>query len=231
MAQIVLSAFPSLFKIEPNTQELIIDNDTLLMCKEFEFLWRKRYTCKGDYDGSKKLMNEKIFKYISSFMGYNAIYAGLSDKDKHLKIVDNIGLKKGWEPDQAVINAMIKYREILDSYIPSNKVVTSMKAALFRSGYSLDSYTKQMDLALEAINKNLETVVTDGLNADALTVLNEANTLLQNNLNSIMSIGVKLPTIIQRIDELQSTIQAEESSARELLGGRKKGRREDPRQH
>jgi hypothetical protein len=57
------------------------------------------------------------------------------------------------------------------------------------------------------------------------------NELIQLNIKGMMDIAKKLPDILKNLKDLYSLVMEEEAKAKEIAGGKKKGRREDPTNH
>jgi hypothetical protein len=226
------NAFPKLFYIDNSTLELVIDLDIVLAIKSFEDLWVRRSPVKGDSDGRLKKYNTLLFKYMVYMLSYGSPIIIIKDTvERHEKAVKLIGLPIEFKPDAVLAAACDTFVELQDKYIPNNRNIIALKQGLQMGAHAIETYTNQMSLAIKASAQTTTKLMDsrEGLTSEVLMDLNQANTLLQSNLNSMITYAAKLPNTLKQIDELQDTIMREETTARELEGGRKKSRREDPK--
>lgn len=212
------------FRIENHV--LVVNHDAIRGMEPFNTILRRKRTMVGDADGRRKKFNFSELMYIYFMADYNSYHRALPKKEKHKKCRDDAGLPDHWTPDEVVIKGVRKYREIIDKYIPSARILISLDKGLGMAAIAVDSYSEQMEILLEISSEQIKNVGKD--DPEAMDVIMQTNALVRANIKEIMSIGKDLPKTIDGIKSLQVQVRKEEGSAKELAGGKKKNRREDP---
>ncbi len=80
---------------------------------EFKALIQRDKGRKGDYRGDKKLLATKELAYIYHCIHHDSPYANEHFDLREEKVQEDIFQNEEWEPDEIVVAAMGKYRELL----------------------------------------------------------------------------------------------------------------------
>ena len=197
---------------------------------EFAAVWKKVKTMKGDSDGRKKKLNTLELLYIKmrAEADYeSSIYYGLSDEDRHNKIVKNHLLPSSYRPNTDVLKAIKVYKDIQNTYIPTARILNALQRGLMFSADAIDSYTQQIQSLLAANQAQLNNVLAGKMEeGESIQSVLEINSLIQANLTSMLTIGQKLPKTLDEIAKLKNTVKEEKGATRRLSGGRRKFNRE-----
>lgn len=206
------------------TGELVINHDAIRGMEPFASILSRKRIMDGDSDGRKKVFNFMELKYIYYMADYDVHHTGLTDNERPIKARQDAGFDKKWKPDELVIAGIAKYIEVVDKYIPTARTLISILKGLAMSSIGIDSYTKQMQLVIEANEASLVDIKDEQIRAE----IELNNKLIQSNIKEILDIAIKLPKVLDTITALQGKVRKEEGSAKLLQGDKNKRNREDP---
>ena len=215
--------------------ELVINRTEILSIKEFKKVATRVKGMPGDSDGRKKLLNTlelQFVKYYAETRLHSAsIYAGMPDSEKTVKIAQDIGLPDDWIPDDDVKDAIKKYVEILNDYIPSARVLNSFErglAVIAQSNHLVISRLSEYLGQLENINQNI--VADDGsIDAETVVALTAATTAVQSSVGEFVKLAKNLPDLLDTINKLRDDVRKEEGGVMRKRGNKEIGRREIPK--
>jgi hypothetical protein len=218
---------PQLLKIDENNE--LVPHEDVWQIEPFATLMERKLTMNGDRDGTKKKLHLRLLRYIKFTGDFAARHSNFLDKEQHLKALEDANLTEKLLPKDGIIERCIdKYIEIQLSYAPTHKLIRSLERGLRFSSESVDGHTRQMQTLQQAADKMLNDAIESGEFEDKSVALINTNELIQMNIKGMMDIAKKLPDILKNLKELYVLVIEEEVKAKELAGGRKKGRREDP---
>jgi len=204
---------------------LIINHDAIRGIEPFATLLKRQRKSKGDADGRKKILNFKELKYIYFMADWDTYHRGLSDYDRPKKAKKDCGLPVTWSSDKVVKACIKKYKEIIDYYIPSARILIAIEKGLSMSATAIESYIAQMELVIQMNNKLMKDASITPLEAESIM---ESNKIVQVNITEILSLGTKLPKTLDGVTALQEKVRKESGTAKKLQGDKIKRNREDP---
>lgn len=206
--------------------ELVINHDAIRGIEPFATLIKRQRKSKGDADGRKKIINLKELKYVYFMSDWDTYHRGLSDYDKPKKAKKDCGLPSNWSPDEVVTGCIAKYKEVIDYYMPSARILIAIEKGLSMSATAVESYIIQMETVIRMNNARLN----DGkLTPEIAVEIMESNRIIQINITEILSLGTKLPKTIDGVTSLQDKVRKELGTAKKLQGDKIKRNREDPK--
>lgn len=131
------------FSFDENTRQIIINDESILLTREFENLLEvNRNKCKEDKTGNKKLRAFKEFKYIYLALDWESPYFNLMERLKHeTALADSLLTAEEFE-DEIFRAACRKYEEIQNSNISIRLLKSAMKSV-----ESLIHYLENVDLS------------------------------------------------------------------------------------
>jgi hypothetical protein len=206
--------------------ELIINHDAIRGIEPFTTLIKRQRKTKGDADGRKKIINLKELKYVYFMADWDTYHRGLSDYDKPRKAKKDCGLPTNWTPDEIVKACIAKYKEVVDYYMPSARILIAIEKGLSMSATAVESYIAQMETVIRMNNARLK---GNNLAPEVAIEIMESNRVIQININEILSLGTKLPKTIDGVTALQDKVRKELGTAKKLQGDKIKRNREDPK--
>jgi hypothetical protein len=225
---------PQLIKINKDTGDVELHDDVYVIYP-FNKLIKTRMFMEGDHDGRKKHMHLLIFKFIYLYANYRSRVAAIPDKERMTRAIKDAGLDtRTFKVDALIQSCITRYIEHIDDEIPSARILISLNKGMMLSSYAIDTYSEQMNYVINSNNKAMNTLLMDEtLDAEerdkCLMSLANSNSLLQTNLESMMTISKQLPSNIEAIRKLEKAVDEEEAQAKKLAGNKTKGRREDPK--
>jgi hypothetical protein len=208
---------------------LVFLRDEVLMIKEFKAVWARNKIMEGDHDGRKKRLNQLEFMYIQKMadvlLGSN-IYAGFSDKDKDAKIREDLGMPKGWNPDDTVRAAIVKWSQIQATYSPSVYILKNMLQGLMLSGSAIETINKQLNSLIETNNN----MISDNMTVEDVVLATENSRAIVALIGDVLKLGKDVPKTISELQSFEASITKEIGAKSEVIksGGRKVGLFEDP---
>jgi hypothetical protein len=194
--------------------ELVVNRNEIFLYKEFNYLWKRDKT-------ADKLVATEEFKYIWLTCDFDSHYIqqGLDDEVIHVKAVKEIGLEEFYKPDEYVVAAQNKYREIRET--PSMALLLSLLQGLRSTSEVVKSLNKTIKNKLQlndvdSINKFDSNSVADNISA-TLKLIDAMNKIAND-----------VPKSIKQISDLYDRVRAETSEKKMKAGGREYvGNRED----
>lgn len=212
---------------------LTINRLEVLTIVEFATLLKRRKGMAGDSEGREKKLNTlemTYVKYMADAIQDNNFYAAFEKSERATKIIRDIGLPKDWAPDEAVEAAIEKYIEIQETYSPTASLLNSLLRGLKTSSRSVDVFAAQMNVVLKQVEQKVDDIITQSvvLDDEAITEINNLNSIAFNNMDRLMNIANSLPKALKSVEELTIQVKKETGKAKDLKGGQSKGRREDP---
>jgi hypothetical protein len=206
--------------------DLVINHDAIRGIEPFTTLIKRQRKSKGDADGRKKIINLKELKYVYFMADWDTYHRGLSDYDKPRKAKKDCDLPANWKPDDVVKACIKKYKEVIDYYMPSARILIAIEKGLSMSATAVESYIVQMETVIRMNNNRLK---DSGLTPEVAAEIMESNRIIQTNITEILSLGTKLPKTIDGVSALQDKVRKELGTAKKLQGDKIKRNREDPK--
>lgn len=179
------------FKIVPDPEVHLIP--------EFAALYKR------DRSKSKQGCIQQL-AYIYFMYDHKSPYAIYAKEERMQRVVKDLGLPGGYEPDAKVESAIQKYLEFAQT--PTIKTLTSIREGLLTSSRLIDTLRNR-------IERELQKEDVDDLDG------------LVRSVQRMLEIGEKLPKVIDNITGLEEKIKKEQASDTRIKGGGKKGMFED----
>jgi len=184
----------------------------LLEIEEFKVVIKRIKLGKGDADGRKKLIAKKELAYIYHMSSPSSPYYNYHEDDRSVKL--NADLFKAaeieWSPDEEIINAIVKYREL--SKTPSLRAVDSMLNSLHECSEIIIEITKQLKQDLKE-NKH-----KSGINNKRGQIVSGTELML-NDLTALLKVSKEIPNHIDVLEKLQLKLEDEKKSVKSKIRG------------
>lgn len=212
---------------------LVINRLEVQSIAVFNTLLKRRKGMAGDSEGREKKLNTMEMAYVKYMADGDLdanIYAAFEKPERSKKIILDLGLPAGWEPDEDVQAAIDKYVEIQETYSPTVALLNSLLRGLKTSSRSVDTFASQMNIVLKQIDQKVSDIMSHpaGMDEAAIAAINSLNGIAFNNMDRLMEIANKLPKALDSIEKLATQVKKEVGKSKDLKGGQEKGRREDP---
>jgi len=166
---------------------------------EFSVIWTR------DKDSHKRVAVQE-FSYIYFITDYKSPYTIYSGEERLGVVKKDLGFDPDWIPDQAIINAVAKYEQLMET--PSVKSLKAIKESLLTS-------TKVIKLMQQNIEDMMQ-AQSDPEDGDAdLDILSA----LADNIDRLLNLSSKLPKAVSTIEELEEKVKKEQSNERRIKGG------------
>jgi len=204
---------------------LVINHDAVRGMEPFSTILKRKRTTKGDADGRKKIINTMELKYIYFMADWDTYHSGLSTYERPIKAKRDCRLPAEWSVNAEVKEGIKVYKEVIDYYIPSARILIALQKGLAMSATAIESYIVQMELVIKNNNSRLQ----EGLTAETAVQVMETNKIIQMNIKEILDIGTKLPKTLDGVTSLQDKVRKEAGTAKKLQGDKIKRNREDPK--
>jgi len=204
---------------------LTINHDAVRGMEPFATILKRKRTTKGDADGRKKIINTMELKYIYFMADWDTYHSGLSTYERPIKAKRDCKLPAEWSVNAEVKEGIRIYKEVIDYYIPSARILIALQKGLAMSATAIESYIVQMELVIKNNNSRLQ----EGLTAETAVQVMETNKIIQMNIKEILDIGTKLPKTLDGVTSLQDKVRKEAGTAKKLQGDKIKRNREDPK--
>lgn len=226
-----------LFKYDPETKDVLFDNEIIAKVPEFRSLLTRRSPSKGDADGRKKYLNAKELFYvflIADWTDKNYL-SGVPESERHLKACKEAEMENDWKPDVYVTQAIKKYQEIQIKLSPSISTLIAVKKSLIQSNTMYSTLSIQNDRLVNKIQLLTNdfaqlTIGSDEKTYNAILIaLNQANDILQQNVLRTLDFVAKIEKAIEQVTKLETKVRTEAKTNRKLMGDRKLGNRELPK--
>lgn len=134
--------------IETSEEGLPVYSPEARTIKEFSLIIRRDRSKENDKNGRKKDIATKELAFVHFWCVFDSRYNLYDDiVEKSKRIADDVDLPKGWEPDQVVVDAINKYKDL---------ITTRSSNLINRS----DQLIKKMETFLD--NLDLEAITTTG---------------------------------------------------------------------
>lgn len=229
-------------KDEDNLGGIHINNYMVMAIKEFRDVWKTKKTTKGDADGRKKVVNKKELLYIFYRADVTKLnmFAGMNEDIVKDKAKEACKLDEDWKEDYYVSLAIEKYKEVQQLLSPTTIPLHNAKVMLRSTGELLNTLNKQN----QTLNKRVLSLtgkLKDNLEIEDRTpeietaastlaiALNEANGLIEANINRVLELSAKIDKALDRIHKMETKLVEESSKNKLAIGGRKIGNREIPK--
>lgn len=185
----------SLFRIEAFT---VIIEPELRLIKEFKDLIAE--------DKARDKKNVLLwFAYIYHMYDYKSPYQLYDTKERHLRVLKDIGLPADFKHSKRMELAVAKYTELRTT--PTVKTLITTKQALTSA-----------EKAIQALTQKIEYLLLDNEDEDRDTV-GEA----VKNVTKLLEIAERLPKMSDIIVNLEDKVKKEQTGESKLRGGGKKG--------
>jgi hypothetical protein len=220
-----------LFKID-EAGDVHYDKAEYKLIPEFYEIMNRLVKGKGDYDGRKKLYNKRELVYIFYMADWTSsnIFAFLPDKERHEKAVIASRLEEDFEPDEAVIAAIDKYKEIQREYVPTARILFALKRNLMQTS----RYLENLEAQNEYYYGELATLKEKMIHADEEDKLTYAsqissyNKMIADNSQWSMSATKKIQNSLKELKDMEAMVREEEAEKKIKKGGNQVNHREDP---
>lgn len=113
-----------------NEGNIDLNKEWLHMIPEFSVILHRKWSCEGDADGRKKLMQRRIFSYIYLTLDFGSPLYTWDEEARHIEALKSQNLKEGDVQEDKVKAALRKYEEYLQESSPKLKALRGMHAAL-----------------------------------------------------------------------------------------------------
>ncbi len=221
-----------IFKVEDHVLEL--DRDELRLIPEFKEILVRDKVKKGSTTFTiEKALAYKEFKYIYFMCDYKSPYVNYPDIERSRASIKDSDLEPRYVPDDDVIRAMIKYKELQET--PSIKILNSLQRGLMLSSSVIDNICGTIEYQLEDIKKLKSQLSSDSITLqgeDKLSLMiktSEYTKSLVDNLNILQGLGDKVPKTLKNVEELSEKIRTETEGEGVVKGGKKIGNRANPK--
>ena len=135
----------NIFVFDNAENRLRIEEDSILLIKEFAALWDiNRNKCKEDKTGKLRLKAYKEFTYIYLTLDFKSPYFQYLEKDKHECALDDSGLTEEDIKDPLFLDAFHKYQEIQES----DPILSLIKTA-FKTLHKMQVFLDNIDFNLD----------------------------------------------------------------------------------
>jgi hypothetical protein len=225
-----------LYKYDSDLKEVIFDNEIIAKVPEFRSLLSRKTTHRGDADGRKKILNNKELFYVFLMADWTDknYLSGVPENDKHLKACKEAEMDDDWKPDVYVTQAIKKYKEIQIKLSPSISTLIAVKKSLIQSNTMYSTLSIQNDRLVNKIQLLTDefsrlTIGDEKTFNQILIALNQANDILQQNVLRTLDFVAKIEKAIEQVDKLENKVRSETKANRKIVGDRKLGNREMPK--
>jgi hypothetical protein len=220
-----------LFEVDPQTGEIEFANEDVLAVRELYRLWIKVFPVKGDSQGAKKLMNKAIFRYIK-LVTNSTLYMGFDETEKQKRAAEDAGLydlDPDWYPNVDIVEAVSKYTEMVEDYIPSTKLLLELLATTRFMALSVATYRTQLERLQKAIATWSDKNTEKDLDIEQMSKLEAGFDMVQKLMSNVMDVADRCPKTLDSLEKLYQKVIKETHAAKALKGGKQTGNREDPK--
>ncbi len=221
-------------------------SDELWLMPEFVALLEKHKNMKSyatEKDALTGLLREVTYMFM--YIDYRSPFDGLDDDKRHDNAIFNSRLPEGWVKDKTVAACMVAYRKVMYDVLPTVKSLRTSRRGLTSVNDLLEDLVREIEIRrkmLQGIRERVPVKVVDGqtkfkrMEKEEKEVVDSIDTkaILDESISYItkfMSLLDKVPDAILTIEKALSQVAKEESEAKPLRGGGKKGSREDPERY
>jgi len=218
----------SLFILDQDSKELIVNRLEAKKVPEFLKLFKRDMKRKGDTQGREKKQFNREMLYIYLITDPKSIFRDLSNKEKKYQARRFAELDTLWKEDLSVKAAIVKYEELL--------MLTGIEVAYYNASKGLYSIGQDLDLFNEAnerargkireLNGELDMGTPDEIER-VEAQLNSLIEVLSSNTQEVIKLSTLLPKAYQGLEDLYDKMMKEKQGKKKLYGGGELGSRED----
>lgn len=217
-----------IYKVE--NHNLVLDHEYIRGIPEFKCILERRISSKGDADGRKKLEHWRIFMYIKivADMFSYPNQEGRNAKDVHIAAIREAGLSADYKPDDEVLAAIEKFKEIQFASLPVLKTIGTILKALKLSDVICKTITDNMEKQIDMYKAKIE-------NSKELGEANIADSVILVNglieqLGQVNKIAITIPKTQDVLENLEERLKKESAGIGMARGDKKIGNRAEPKQ-
>jgi len=224
-----------LIRFNKVTGELEINIGSVYYVPDIAIIMTRLKPSMEDTGGQLKIHNKKEMMYIFYMADWTSVnyLQSLPDDIRHDKAKGEAKLPDEWKPDKAIIDAIATYIKIQQRYVPSAKMLITLKRGLA----SLSLYYTNLEKQNSQLNKRL-TMLTNlafgsdtSANVELIKETEMVNSLLAANAKVILDGISKLEKAHNDIISFEKKVRTEETIAAEIIGGGKPYNREVPKRN
>lgn len=157
----------------------------------------------GDSDGRKKYMAMRELAYVYHMADPKSKFNNIPEKEKESEIILSLDLPKDWKPDEAVKNAIDKYKYYRETV--SERTLRELKK-------TLEASVDTLGFLRESIENYIKSIKED----NDLTKLPDLVKLFTTTLD----MGKELPKSIDNITELEKKVKKDQQETDSSIRGK-----------
>lgn len=157
----------------------------------------------GDSDGRKKYMAMRELAYVYHMADPKSKFNNIPEKEKESEIILSLDLPKDWKPDEAVKNAIDKYKYYRETV--SERTLRELKK-------TLEASVDTLGFLRESIENYIKSIKED----NDLTKLPDLVKLFTTTLD----MGKELPKSIDNITELEKKVKKDQQETDGSIRGK-----------
>ncbi len=213
-------------------QSLIFNRSEVYLHEEFkDYVKGRRANIETDSeDYKRKVVEETYFKYLYHFCHWRSPYAGLGDKERHLKACEESAISTDWRQDSKTKKAVKKFYELQDIANTEFTLLNNFKRTLHVTGSAIQNQLTNLDFLLKVNDKAKTTLFTDDFKPTSEDFVNYMKTaeVIKGEIKDILPLGGKVQTLIEQIQTLEKQLEEDEDYGMKAKGGKKIGNRANP---
>lgn len=131
-----------------------LNKEWLYLVPEFKKIMQRKWSCEGDYDGRKKIMQQRVFGYIYLMLEYASPLFNYEEDARRAEALSMMNLKPGDIDEAGVAAAYKKYEELMEG---QSRILLSLRG-VYAVMDKMDNHLKTIDFnAVDKMGKPLHT--------------------------------------------------------------------------
>ena len=190
--------------------EVIIPGETLEI-PEFKAVVNRIKKMKGDADGRLKLVAKKELAFIYHMKSNDGPYSSYEEKERFIRLTNDLFEDKDWTPDEVVKKAMDKFEEL--NKTPSSKFIHTTLNMLHRTNAIVDAMINQLEENLVEGKFKVNVITKSGIVKTGVQIM-------MDDIAALTKAGNEIPKTIETLEKLEEKILKErQEKASRVKGG------------
>ena len=190
--------------------EVEIPGETLEI-PEFKAVVNRIKKMKGDADGRLKLVAKKELAYIYHMKSNDGPYSSYEEKERHIRLSNDLFEDREWSADIVVKAAMDKFEEL--NRTPSSKFINTTLNMLHRTNAIVDAMINQLEENLQEGKFKTNVITKSGIVKTGVQIM-------MDDIAALTKAGNEIPKTIETLEKLEEKILKErQEKASKVRGG------------
>lgn len=224
----------TLFRIKD--RKLVFNREQVFLYKEFVELVKGRnynHIKATSEEYAKKKVEEQYFKYLYHYCHYQSPHNGLDDKKRHIKAAAEAGFSVDFKQDTKVKNAIRKFLDLQASANVEVALLVNVKRSLSLYNIIVEEQIIFLTELLEKTKAVREKIFnnSDEINVESTEYVAFQTYIqtMREEMKDLLPMTGKIKDSIDLTNDLTEALLKTEQGDMEGRGGKKVGRRADPR--